>query len=784
MNIKTLKFFVIFIFISITGYSKLPITDSLDITKYIINIDIRDLSKKEINGNTTVYYISKVENLNYIKLHLHSLEIDSIYVNAIKTYDYSYNNDIITIKTQTIEQYTDTFEIKLYYHGTPDKEPNFGGFYFSDDNNYAFNMGIGMKSNPHSIGRYWFPCIDDFTDKALFEYYITVSKPYVAVCGGILIDTINYDNNTICYHWKMQNPIPPYLASVAIGKYTYVYDNYTNINNRNIPIYIYCNPEDTFNVKIVFSNLKKAISVYEKLYGEYNWERIGYVLVPFINGAMEHATNIAYPLLLGNGTYTTDEELMTHELSHHWFGNLVTCETENDMWFNEGFAKFSEQFFVNEIKNSTEAAKYMKNIHRYAIQFGNIKDSGIYSLTNIPNKYTYGITTYYKGATTIAALMNNMGDTLFFNTIKNLLNDYKYKNINTNDFEKYISLKSNRDFKNFFIDRLYTPGYPHYSIDSFYNFNISENIYTKVFIRQKLLNRTNYSSSDIIEITFISKNWDFYTDTVLVRNALEEKTFSLPFEPDFIIIDKNEKLFDAKIHDIKKINTTGNYYFENTFCNISISSVQDSALIVVTHNWVPPDNFKDEIPGLCISKNRYWTITGMTKKLKGKTKFYYNKSTNDFNNGFLDNELITNSIDSLVILYRPNYNYNWQIIPHKLSGGIISGYLIIDTIMSGEYALAIKDTKRYLGELKNTFNTNNDLKIFPNPSKNKFIIKYSKPFDKIVISDINGKIFKQYDYNGKQEISVNSSKFPTGQYIVTIITNNIIVAKSKLVVTK
>jgi aminopeptidase N len=59
---------------------------------------------------------------------------------------------------------------------------------------------------------------------------------------------------------------------------------------------------------------------------------------------MEHATNIAYMQALVNG-YTQYESTMAHELSHHWFGDLATCETAGDMWLNEGWARYCESIF-------------------------------------------------------------------------------------------------------------------------------------------------------------------------------------------------------------------------------------------------------------------------------------------------------------------------------------------------------------------------------------------------------------------------------------------------------
>ena len=74
-------------------------------------------------------------------------------------------------------------------------------------------------------------------------------------------------------------------------------------------------------------NLSKALQFFESKFSDYPFERAGYVMVPFSGGAMEHATCITYPLFGVDGTLNY-ETLMAHELSHMWWGNMVTCESE------------------------------------------------------------------------------------------------------------------------------------------------------------------------------------------------------------------------------------------------------------------------------------------------------------------------------------------------------------------------------------------------------------------------------------------------------------------------
>src|ERR1700747_1117469 len=98
----------------------------------------------------------------------------------------------------------------------------------------------------------------------------------------------------------------------------------------HLPIMLAGLPADTVKMKNSFVHLQDALSIFENYFGKFHWDKVGYSLVPFNSGSMEHATNIASPLFASNGT-TAYETLFYHELSHHWFGDLVTCRTEEDM---------------------------------------------------------------------------------------------------------------------------------------------------------------------------------------------------------------------------------------------------------------------------------------------------------------------------------------------------------------------------------------------------------------------------------------------------------------------
>jgi aminopeptidase N len=396
MNLKTL---VLSAFLSFTVYfmargQHKAISDSIDVLNYDIHLDLVHLSAHRISGFTTLKITPKHNNIGEFKLNLLKLTIDSIFLGNQKITNFSYNDTIIRTNLPMVLNTNDTIELTVHYHGIP-QATTWGGFYFTADSAYAYNMGVGLNTQPHSYGKSWFPCIDEFAEKAFYNYYITVKNDKKAICGGTLISVTDNGNNTSTYHWRLHSEIPAYSSSVAVGNYVALIDIFNGINGV-IPIQIYVPASDTNHAKASFIHLKNTLSIYESRYGPYLWERVGYVGVPFNNGAMEHATNISFPLFMIDGTLGY-EDFVVHELSHQWFGNLATCSTEQDMWINEGWARYSESLCFEGLYGKEFYKNYVRNNHLNVIQTTHIVDNGYRAVYGIPGEYTYGNTVYDKG---------------------------------------------------------------------------------------------------------------------------------------------------------------------------------------------------------------------------------------------------------------------------------------------------------------------------------------------------------------------------------------------------
>lgn len=741
------------------------ISDTVDVTHYEIHLTEVDTDSETISGFATLQITPADGSLNGAALELMDLSVDSVFVSA-QPVVFTHDDPLLTIPFEEGLDAGDTTSVTVYYHGSPFSE-NWGGFHFAGD--YAFNLGVGFESIPHNLGKSWFPCVDDFVDRAYYDFYISTEDPQMAVCGGILQSKRKQDAKTV-YHWKMENTIPTYLASVAIGEYALFEDEYEGME-RNIPIKIWVRPSEEDDVEGSFTHLKDILQVFEEHWGPYPFSRVGYVSTA--QGAMEHATNIAYPYGTINGN-TNYEWLYAHELSHMWLGDKVTCSTAGDMWLNEGWAVFNEFLYREGIYDTAGYMAEYNNLHEDVLQFAHTsgEDGDYYALYDIPQELTYGTTVYDKGALVVHTLRHYLGDETFYPAMKAYLESFAFQPASSYDLQDFLTEQTGMDMEPFFENWVFTPGFPHFEIDSV----VDTEGMQQVFIQQKRKGRELFSENNILEITFMDENWETWTDTMMVSGSHDSKSFDAPFTPQVVMPDYYNKMADATTDRHITIHAPGEISMSDVFLNLDVESAPDSAFLRVTHNWAAPDTLEEAIPGLRVSDYRYWKIDGLFPEgFSTSCRFHYSQ------NNYLDHTLILDDDDAITLLYREDQSHPWQEIEHTQIGPSTFGYLEVDELQKGEYTMAVWKagfTGREEQEQATVF------KVIPNPAID--IVKLALPVSEkgvIEIYSSTGQMVQQLEKPaGRQNLTWRSQDVSPGTYIARWITEGKIKASEKIVI--
>jgi aminopeptidase N len=740
-----------------------------DVTHYDIRIDTIAFGSQSIRAKVGITILADQGSFNVVGLDMESFNIDSITA-AGYSVSYSHTPPSLILQFQPAIAANDSVTVWIHYRGTPTLEAaGWGGFHFSGG--YAFNMGVGFGTNPHNFGRAWFPCEDNFVSRARYDFRIRTSSANKAFCNGELQQEITNPDGTKTWHWKMDQTIPTYLASIAVGPY-----HRLQRSSNGIPVEWAAAPADTNAVLSTFSNLDTCLSSFISAYGDYPFNKIGYCLVPFNSGAMEHATSIhiGRGFVNGSQTYAT---LWAHELAHMWWGDKVTCATEQDMWLNEGWASFNEAFYTEKVNGINAYRDWIRTNHRKVLQFAHTpaQDGSYLTMNNIPHDYTYGYHVYQKGANIVHTMRHYLGDSAFFNGTKRYMDDYAFSHASSYDLRDAMTAGSGINMNRFFDDWVFTPGFPHFSVDSIVYMPGGLDHYF-IYTRQRSKGNANHLYEMPIEINFT----DGVNDTT-VRVVIDSLTnmFHIPiyFYASMVTLDRYGKVADARVGNEKLVTNTGTQPIpETSFTMNVVSTGSPNARVRVEHHLVPPDPFINSNPGIRLSDYRYWRVDGFfTNGFAAKGIFIYDGSVSA-STGYLDNSFITGTEDSLTILYRPGPGYEWQVV-NGFTINIASnpndrrGSIAIDTLKKGEYALGYYD---YLVSTPSQIiETYPGLNVSPNPSKEGFNITRTYSLEKnarLLILDNGGrKVAEIFIEKGQSSVDWVPESNSPGLYQVVLI---------------
>ncbi len=740
-------------------------SDTIDILNIAINLEITDFSGKIIRGHSVVRFSPKMNGVNNLNLDLLGMTIDSI--TSATPLTYSYNDTLIRIAFTQSFNTGDIVEVTIFYHGKPKVDASgFGGFIFQSG--IAYNLGIAFIDKPHNAGRYWFPCFDNFVERCTYDLNFITKDSHFAASNGYLHSDQPVPGGKHLWKWKMEQPVPSYLVMVAVGPYETVKLTYNGMAGT-IPIRYYAKQNDTASVKNKFDVLPDAMDAFEMAFGPYRFNKIGYTMVPFTGGAMEHASNITYPLSL-----ISNETLMAHELSHQWWGNFSTCETPEDMWLNEGMASFCEVLFLEYTYSWEEARRQLKNVLFDVLKNAHIRDGGYLAISGVPHELTYGTHVYDKGALVAQNLREFLGYQNFYQGTSMFLEDRAFNSMNSEQFRDSLTSYTGINTTGFFNEWVFNGGFPDFVIDSFLVTPVGSAFEVTLFVKQKLNHAPGYFHNLPLEIGYYDQQMQMVTKRNIVDGPYSILKDTLPFRPEMISLNTNNRLCYAATDNIKVIAAPGIKMFDHGMMKLTVQSVIDSALVKIVHHWTAPDPIKPfGSKPYRLSDTRFWEVAGIgMNNLTATAEIIYSGKSS---NGYLDSSLVNITEDSLVLLYRKDAGETWDIYPFytkNMLGNPSNGFgiLQLSKLLPGQYTLANKDhavlSTGFVpkGEIRS-------LDIYPNPSGQtvNIVLPGRKQSGTVEVYSVNGQRVMSIKVRETDSVRFNSRSLPQGTYVIRYI---------------
>ena len=740
-------FAILLVFIAFLAKAQTP-GENFDVTHYEIHINNIDFTGHTIQGETTVT-LTALSSTNVINLELKSLTVSVVTATGASVSNFVQNGDVLTINLSSALAANASASFTITYGGNTFNE-SWGGVMWT--NGYVCNMGVGFESIPHNLGKCWFPCVDNFTDKATYYLCVVVPNDKKAICGGNFINTYDNGDGTTTWHWEIPQEVATYHVSFAVGDYVEWTDTYNGIE-RDIPITVYVKPSQINNVPGTFVHVKDIASFYENCFGPYPFNRIGYVVTSV--GCMEHVDNIGITSGIVTGN-TSQEEYVAHEMSHMWFGNKVTCSTAEDMWLNEGFAQFCGVFYRSAVYGEDDFQQAMSTKINTITSWCKSENNWI-PLNNIPQSMTYdGSAVYNRGAVVVNTLMNYLGRDTFLAALRSYLNAYNYSAASSEALRDALTAATGIDMSGFFDTYVFTAGMPHYGVDIL-NVTPNGNQYdVTVRMTYQHIGPEHVGQNNRVEVTFVDNAGELQTVLINWDGAEANWTFPLDINPIAAFADYYNHFLDAKFDKNLMATTTQNWSVNQQLA-LTVNSVADSVMLRAEDHYVAPDN-DPNIPALTLSTKHFWNVFRHDFGDADVTgKFTYS------NNASMDGDIIHTENDSAVLLYRANIHDVWHSIPYTQQGNWKIGYFIVSDLPSGQYTVgAIDKTQLGTGELSEVVDL---FTVTPNPASDRIKINTTIEEGKILIVNNLGQTIGSFSVKGK-EMTIPVSDYKSGVYFV------------------
>jgi aminopeptidase N len=484
-------------------------------------------------------------------------------VSLVNNYDkkplhYRYDGKILAITLDKVYNNDQSYTVFIDYVAMPNKLKIGEDISSSGDRGmYFINLDGKDKDKPKQIwtqgetecNSNWFPTINDTQEKMTQELNITVPNEFVSLSNGTLEFSSMNGDGTRTDSWRQEQPHSTYLTMLAVGNFTITKDKW-----RDKEVSYYTEPAFASTARLVFGNTPQMMEFFSvKLGVDYPWDKYSQIVVrDFVSGAMENtsATVFYEGLNMSEGEYIdqNQEDIISHELFHHWFGDLVTAESWANLPLNESFATYAE-YLWNEFKYGREQADF-KGFQDFSIYFGNKSKENVdvIRFDYADREHMFDEISYQKGGRIIHMLRNTVGDAAFFKALNLYLTRYAYKSAEIHDLRLVFEEVTGTDMNWFFNQWFLSSGHPVLNIQNTFDPERKE---VSVTIRQNQdLSKTPlYRIPIAIDIYF---NGKVERKEIVLDKQKQSFVFPVATLPDLVNVDA-EKYILAEKSEVKNL---------------------------------------------------------------------------------------------------------------------------------------------------------------------------------------------------------------------------------------
>lgn len=515
-------------------------------------LDIAFNQKEEsVYGTATLNLTPVFYDQDTLSLNAVSMKFSHIKVNGEKVLNYEYDQEVLKIPMKQSVSKGQNISVEIQYKAFPRSgRPNSSqaitndkGFYFIDPRDSIPGLSFQVWTQGETSGnRKWFPTLDQPNEKHTQEISITLPDSLQTISNGILISTTHDSKGNRKDTWRLDIPHAVYLTMIAAGQW----DRRSETWNGK-PVDYYVPPGYGESAKAIFAHTTEMLDFFTNKFGyPFVWPKYTQVIVnEFVSGAMENTTAVTFGDFI---LFNDDDEIETgindyivaHELSHHWFGDLVTCESWANLTLNEGFANYSEYLWFEHKYGAEHAA-----LARQGELEGYLDEAALQAHPLIYYHYQsenamFDAHSYNKGGLVLHMLRNLVGDKAFFESLKEYLTAHAYQTTEVDDLRLIFEKVTGKDLTWFFDQWYFGVGHPELKIATGYN-QTQQSVSLTVEQNQSALGFTALFKFPA-EIAVINQDSSLTYHTVWVDSTHKEFVIPHSETPLAIIFDPNQIL--------------------------------------------------------------------------------------------------------------------------------------------------------------------------------------------------------------------------------------------------
>ncbi len=480
-------------------------------------------------------------------------EVSLVTLTEQKPLKYSYANDVLSIQLDRNYAKSETLKIFIDYVAKPEERNINKGSAVSDDKGLYFINPLNEDLNtPQQIwtqgeteaNSVWFPTIDSPNERCTHKIAITVDQKFTTLSNGDLVSSVEGGKGKRTDIWVQNKPIAPYLFMMAVSEYAVVKDS---LNGMDVNYYVDKDYEPY--AREIFENTTEMISFYSDLLGyEYPWSKYSQATAhEYVSGAMENVSAVIF----GDFVQQThqemidgkNEDVVAHELFHHWFGDVVTCESWSNLPLNESFATYGEYLWFEHKygrMRADEGLDYDLRSYLREAKSGSVNDL-IRFHYNKPDDM-FDSHSYAKGGRILHMLRNYVGDEAFFEALKMYLHDNEYTSVEIHQLRLAFEKVTGQDLNWFFNQWFMGKGHPELDITYTYD---SAQAMQHIYVEQM-------QDVDAYSLFKLPVDIDIYAGgtkkryAVMVDSVSQTFSFRSDVKPDLVNFDSRKILVCTK----------------------------------------------------------------------------------------------------------------------------------------------------------------------------------------------------------------------------------------------